>query len=77
MGPDRASDAHLALKGKLMMPIHWGTFNLSTHPWYDPIEHLLLYTKSKNIDLFVPEPGKPTEVNGPLNSEWWVGSRKF
>lgn len=77
MGPDRATDAHLALKGKLMMPIHWGTFNLSTHAWYDPIEHLLLYAKAKNIDLFIPEPGKPTEVNGPLNSEWWVGSREF
>ena len=76
MGPDRASDAHLALKGKLMMPIHWGTFNLSTHAWYDPIEHLQLYAKAKNIDLFIPEPGKPTEVNGPFNSEWWVGSRK-
>jgi L-ascorbate metabolism protein UlaG (beta-lactamase superfamily) len=76
MGPNRASDAHLALKGKLMMPIHWGTFNLSTHAWYDPIEHMLLYAKAKNIDLFIPEPGKPTEVNGPLNSEWWVGSRK-
>ena len=75
MGPDRASDAHLALKGKLMMPIHWGTFNLSTHAWYDPIEHLLLYAKAKNIDLFIPEPGKPTEVSGPFNSEWWVKSK--
>ena len=75
MGPDRASDAHMALKGKLMMPIHWGTFNLALHPWYDPIEHLLLYAKTKNINLFIPEPGKPTEVDGPLNSEWWVGSK--
>jgi hypothetical protein len=21
--------------------------------------------------LFMPEPGKPTEVTGPYNSEWW------
>lgn len=74
MGPDRASDAHLALKGKLMMPIHWGTFNLALHAWYEPIEHLQLYAKAKNIDLFIPEPGKPTEVNVPLNTEWWTKS---
>ncbi|MGZ3943984.1 MAG: MBL fold metallo-hydrolase [Mucilaginibacter sp.] len=72
MGPDHASNAHIALKGKLMMPIHWGTFNLSTHAWYEPIERLLQYAKDKKIELFIPEPGKPTEVTGPLNSEWWV-----
>ncbi|MGZ3832855.1 MAG: MBL fold metallo-hydrolase [Mucilaginibacter sp.] len=72
MGPDHASNAHIALKGKLMMPIHWGTFNLSTHAWYEPIERLMQYAKEKRIDLFIPEPGKPTEVKGALNSEWWV-----
>ncbi len=72
MGPDHASNAHLALKGKLMMPIHWGTFNLSTHAWDEPIERLSQYAKEKNIELFIPEPGKPTEVTGPLDSKWWV-----
>ena len=72
MGPDHAANAHLALHGKLMMPIHWGTFNLSTHAWFEPIELLLQYAKERNIKLFVPEPGKPTDVTGPLNSEWWT-----
>ena len=72
MGPIHAANAHLALKGKVMMPIHWGTFNLSTHAWYEPIEHLLEYAAERNIDLFIPEPGMPTEVKGPYNSDWWV-----
>ena len=71
MGPDHASNAHLALKGKLMMPIHWGTFNLALHDWFEPIERLEQIAKQKNIDLFVPKPGKPTEVTGAYNSEWW------
>ncbi len=71
MGPEHAVSAHLALKGKLMMPIHWGTFNLATHAWDEPIERLLGYAKEKHIDLFIPEPGKPTEVKGSLNSQWW------
>jgi L-ascorbate metabolism protein UlaG (beta-lactamase superfamily) len=70
MGPDHASNAHLDLKGKLMMPIHWGTFNLALHDWFDPIERLQQYAIDKKIELFVPEPGKPTEV-GTYNSEWW------
>lgn len=71
MGPDHASNAHIALKGKLMMPLHWGTFNLAPHAWDEPIEKLLGYAKTKKIDLFIPEPGKPTEVTGAVNSEWW------
>lgn len=71
MGPDNASNAHIALKGKLMMPIHWGTFNLSTHAWYEPVERLIGYGKEKNIQLFLPAPGMPTEVNGAYDSAWW------
>ena len=71
MGPDKASNAHLDLKGKLMMPIHWGTFNLALHDWFDPIEKLQQYAINKKIELFVPEPGKPTEVDGAYNSGWW------
>jgi L-ascorbate metabolism protein UlaG (beta-lactamase superfamily) len=72
MGPDNAVRAHLALKGKLMMPIHWGTFNLALHPWKEPIERLLKGAHEKNIPLFIPKPGVPTLVTGgEYNSKWW------
>jgi L-ascorbate metabolism protein UlaG (beta-lactamase superfamily) len=73
MGPDNAAKAHLALKGKLMMPIHWGTFNLALHPWYEPIERILKLAEEKHIQLFLPKPGEPTEVTGiAYNSRWWI-----
>jgi L-ascorbate metabolism protein UlaG (beta-lactamase superfamily) len=73
MGPDNAAKAHLALKGKLMMPIHWGTFNLALHPWYEPIERILALAEEKHIQLFLPKPGEPTEVTGTAyNSRWWI-----
>ncbi len=72
MGPDHAANAHLALMGKVMMPIHWGTFNLAPHAWYEPIERLTQIAKEKNITLFAPEPGLPSEVAGEaLISGWW------
>ncbi|MCJ8209451.1 MBL fold metallo-hydrolase [Mucilaginibacter sp. RS28] len=75
MGPLSAVNAHKALKGKVMMPIHWGTFNLAPHAWYEPIEKLLPLAERQNLTLFVPEPGAPTEVDGAaFNSGWW---RKF
>lgn len=53
------------------MPIHWGTFNLAPHAWFEPAERLLKFAEDKNIKLFLPEPGQPTEVKGPYNSLWW------
>ena len=70
MGPDNASNANMALKGELMMPIHWGTFNLAPHAWFEPIEKLIGFAKEKNFKLFIPEPGKPTVVKA-YNSKWW------
>lgn len=70
MGPDNATNAHIALKGKLMMPLHWGTFNLAPHAWYEPIVRLLDYAEKKDIQLFVPEPGNPSEVKEHV-SGWW------
>lgn len=72
MGPENAAKAHLALKGKLLMPIHWGTFNLSLHAWNEPVERILKYAAEMNIKLFLPQPGEPTEVTGDAyNSNWW------
>ncbi len=73
MGPDNAVKAHQSLKGKLMMPIHWGTFNLALHPWNEPVQRLLELASAKGIELFLPKPGVPTEVNGKgYTSQWWV-----
>lgn len=72
MGPDHAANAHKALRGKLMMPIHWGTFNLALHAWREPVERLLATAGKQGIPLFLPVPGTPTEVAGPHNSGWWV-----
>ena len=72
MGPENATNAHLALRGKLMLPIHWGTFNLALHGWKEPVEKLMKFAKEKNIALLLPQPGEPVEVTGrAYNSGWW------
>jgi L-ascorbate metabolism protein UlaG (beta-lactamase superfamily) len=73
MGPAHAAEAHLALKGRLMMPIHWGTFNLALHPWKEPIETLLQIAAQKNIRLVAPQPGEPYEVTDKeYVNPWWA-----
>lgn len=72
MGPTHAAEAHVDLKGKLLLPIHWGLFNLAFHPWREPIERLIDAAARQNLQLFLPSPGHPTEVTGAnLHTYWW------
>lgn len=72
MGPVHAAEAHLALRGKLLMPIHWGTFNLALHAWKEPIETLLKTAAEKPIRLLAPQPGEPVTVTGEeYVNHWW------
>jgi len=71
MGPDGALRMFAEMGGQgLLMPIHWGLFNLALHGWRQPIERIFA---ADGVKLWAPEPGLPTEVVGgeALRSEWW------
>jgi len=71
MGPEGAMRSFRALGGHgLMMPIHWGLFDLALHPWQQPIESVF---GVKDLKLWSPEPGAPSEVapGEEIRSEWW------
>ena len=42
IGPEQAVIAHQWLRGKALLPIHWGLFDLALHNWTEPIERTLL-----------------------------------
>ena len=70
LGPDGAVEAFSRLGGGLMMPIHWGLFDLALHPWRQPIERVVALAQETGIRLFSPQPGVPTDVAAGV-SEWW------
>jgi L-ascorbate metabolism protein UlaG (beta-lactamase superfamily) len=74
LGPDNAVRAFEAMGARgLLMPIHWGLFNLALHAWNQPVERVLELAAEKGTPLWLPKPGEPTEVvaGEPLNSLWW------
>jgi L-ascorbate metabolism protein UlaG (beta-lactamase superfamily) len=63
MGPDGAAQAFAAMGGAgLLMPIHWGLFDLALHAWRQPIERSPSWRRRRGMKLWSPEPGRPTEV---------------
>jgi L-ascorbate metabolism protein UlaG (beta-lactamase superfamily) len=72
LGPEQAARAHQMLRAKVMLPVHWGRFNLSTHGWTEPIERLLQAAERTGIDVVVPRPGESFEPSRPPPVQaWW------
>ncbi|WP_324676049.1 MBL fold metallo-hydrolase [Hymenobacter sp. GOD-10R] len=72
MGPAHAAVAHQALRGRLLLPLHWGTFNLAFHSWTEPVEQLQTIAAAQGMELLLPTPGQRVDaLQGGLNSHWW------
>lgn len=72
LGPEQAVDAHLRLGGRVMMPVHWGTFSLALHGWTEPVERLLVETKRRHVTLVTPRPGETVDAARPEPPRrWW------
>jgi L-ascorbate metabolism protein UlaG (beta-lactamase superfamily) len=72
LSPEQVVDAHRALGGAVLLPIHWGTFDLAIHDWFEPPERLLRAAREQGIRLALPRPGEPVEpdrLGSP--STWW------
>jgi L-ascorbate metabolism protein UlaG (beta-lactamase superfamily) len=71
MFPEETVMAHLDLKGEVLHPIHWGTFNLSLHPWYDPMERLAAAAKAHKLKTATPIVGDTTILDEHIPSTYW------
>ena len=73
MMPEESVQAHIDVRGKVMMPIHWCAFNLSLHSWKDPVERLMKKAKEENVQVSFPVIGNKFNID-TLPSEgpqWW------
>nr|VFJ63845.1 MAG: L-ascorbate metabolism protein UlaG, beta-lactamase superfamily [Candidatus Kentron sp. DK] len=72
MFPRQAPKALRELRGKHLVPIHWGGFSLANHSWYEPIEEVYKYSQQENTELVAPKIGQIVEIGGEYNLEtWW------
>jgi hypothetical protein len=63
----------LDLRGQLLVPLHWATFDLGLHPWYEPIERLVTFSEQESVPLITPEVGEKIDLRGNPNTEhWWL-----
>ena len=72
MGPEQAVEAVRHARGGLLVPVHWGTFNLSLHGWTEPAERVWAAADAAGVPIAIPRPGESVEPDAPGAAErWW------
>lgn len=73
MTPEEAVRAHTDLRGELLVPVHWATFDLAFHRWAEPISRLVAAAAENNAVVAVPRPGERIDVeNRTPVKDWWT-----
>jgi L-ascorbate metabolism protein UlaG (beta-lactamase superfamily) len=68
----QAVEAHVALKGRRMLPVHWLTFDLALHPWAEPVERAVERADELGADVITPMLGELIDLQGRVETErWW------
>lgn len=72
IGPEQGVRAVRTVRGGLMIPVHWGTFDLAMHGWTEPIERVLVAAATQGVRVAVPKPGESVDPSDPPPLErWW------
>jgi len=72
MQPEHTVQAHLDLRGRWLLPIHNGTFDLAMHAWTEPFERVSTLSAQRGIALTTPRMGERLDLSAPHPAaRWW------
>ena len=71
MFPHQTIRAHRDLRGRELLPIHWGVFDLAMHPWDESIRQIAGLAAESEIPLLTPRMGEPVTPGQSETGRWW------
>ncbi|MNF45935.1 metal-dependent hydrolase [compost metagenome] len=72
MQPEQTLQAHLDLRGRWLLPIHNGTFDLSTHRWHEPFDRIVALAAANGVAISTPQMGERVSLSQPhAGRHWW------
>jgi len=73
MMPEETVQAAIDLKAKVLLPVHWGKFSLSLHPWDEPIKRVTAKAAELGVKVTTPMIGEPIVLDKSYpNKKWWL-----
>ena len=73
MQPEQTLQAHIDLRGRWLLPIHNGTFDLAMHAWHEPFDRILALAWERSIHITTPQMGEAFSLAQPQRgAAWWL-----
>jgi len=73
MQPEQTLQAHIDLKGRWLMPVHNGTFDLAMHAWHEPFDRIHALAAASSVMLATPSMGERLSLKQPhAGQRWWL-----
>ena len=71
VGPEQAVQVHRMVRGDVMVPVHWGLFDLALHGWTEPAERIRAAAGRAGIPVTFPRPGQSLTLDTYPAAPWW------
>ena len=72
MQPEETLQAFKDLQGKVLMPVHNGTFDLGFHAWHEPFDRISALAAAGGVRLATPAMGEALDLTHPAPGRaWW------
>lgn len=72
MKPEETVQAALDLQARVLMPVHWGKFVLSLHPWNEPVKRVVAAAERAGLPVVTLRIGGTYRVGDEVEKdEWW------
>jgi L-ascorbate metabolism protein UlaG (beta-lactamase superfamily) len=71
MYPEESVQAAIDAGVRKAMPVHWGAFALSQHPWTDPPERWVAEADKKGLNYITPVLGETINLDSEMRTRWW------
>jgi L-ascorbate metabolism protein UlaG (beta-lactamase superfamily) len=77
MQPEQTLQAHTDVRGRWLLPIHNGTFDLALHPWHEPFDRIEDLAVAQGVPITTPKMGEPVNLKAiHSGSRWWKNMKK-
>ncbi|HSW66106.1 MAG TPA: MBL fold metallo-hydrolase [Bacillota bacterium] len=73
MQPEQTFAAHQDLRGKRLLPLHWGAFVLALHSWIDSVERVQKAARPFKAEVMTPKIGEAVAIRAKdyPHTPWW------
>ena len=77
MQPEQTLQAHIDLRGRWLLPVHNGTFDLAMHPWDEPFQRIQALAQASGVKLATPIMGERLALDAPQPGvAWWARAKE-